>query len=61
MKVFLVERCAEWEFPFLLGVYADKASAEKGIKEDMRFMSENYGWDDFEDAYSIEEYDVIKM
>lgn len=61
MTVFLVERCAEWEYPFLLGVYADKASAEKGIKEDMRFMSEEYGWNDFEDAYSIEERDVIRM
>lgn len=61
MTVFLVERCAEWEYPFLLGVYADKASAEKGIKEDMRFMSEEYGWNDFDDAYSIQETDVIKM
>lgn len=61
MKVFLVERWVEWENPFLLGVYADRASAEKGIKEDMRFMSEEYGRDNFEDAYSIEERDVIRM
>ena len=61
MTVFLVERCAEWECPLLLGVYADRASAEKGIKEDIRFMSEEYGWDDFDDAYHIEETDVIKM
>lgn len=61
MKVFLVERCAEWEFPLLLGVYADRESAEKGIKEDIRLMSKEYGWKDFDDAYSIEEEDVIKM
>lgn len=61
MTVFLVERCAEWEYSFLLGVYADRASAEKGIKKDIRFMSEEYGWDDFNDAYHIEETDVIKM
>ena len=60
MVVFLVERCAEWETPFLLGVYADKASAEKGIKEDIHFMSKKYGWKDFEDAYYIEETKVIK-
>lgn len=61
MKVFLVERCAEWESPLLLGVYADRENAEKGIKEDIRLMSEEYGWEDFDDAYFIQETDVIKM
>lgn len=37
MTVFLVERCAEWECPLLLGVYADRASAEKSKKKNKKF------------------------
>lgn len=56
MKVFLVERCVDWDLPERIGIYTTKELAEEAIQDDLCYWNEKYDWGlTEEENYSIYE------